>query len=423
MHLIGLGLSYRTAPIALREKASLSDQAARDVMRGLAGTGPIHEVVAISTCNRTELYLRADDGPRAEDAASGVLVEVTGISRSELECVRYVNRDERAAAHLLRVVASLDAMVLGESEIQGQVRSAFDRAREEGAVGPVLDQLFRIALETGKRVRSQTHIGAGSVSVASVAADLARGEGDLADRHALLIGAGSMGAATAKALVQAGVASCTVANRTVSTARDLADEIGGEGVSFDELDAQLARADIVISSTDAPHHILGHGEVERAMRARPGRPMVLIDIAVPRDLSPEIGSVPGVTLYDIDDLERVVEVNRSERMREAERAETIVLEEAARFIAWRRGLAVTPTIASLRSHAERIRSHEIRRMNGWFEGLSDDDRRRVEQLTKQVVNKLLHEPTVRLRDAAGAGEGVDHVETLRHLFGLESTAQ
>lgn len=421
MHLIGVGLSYRTAPIGLREKASLSDQAARRVMRALAADPAIHEVVAISTCNRTELYLRADDGPTAEQSACDALVEETGISRSELDCVRYVNREERTAAHLLRVIASLDAMVLGESEIQGQVRTAFERAREEGAVGPVLDQLFRMALETGKRVRTQTNIGAGAVSVASVAVDLARGESGLGDRRALLIGAGDMGAATACALLEAGVAECVVANRTVSTARDLADRIGGTGVAFDKLDDELARADIVVSSTDAPHHILGHGEVERAMRARPGRPMVLIDIAVPRDLAPEIGSVPGVTLYDIDDLERVVEVNRSERMREAERAETIVQEEAARFTEWRRGLAVTPTIASLRSHAERIRAHEIKRMNGWFDSLSDGDRKRVEQLTKQVVNKLLHEPTVRLRDAAGAGEGVDQVEALRHLFGLEST--
>jgi len=420
MHLIGIGLSYRTAPIALREKASLGDQAARHVLRDLADNESIHEVVALSTCNRTEIYLRAEDGPSAEAVACDALVKVTGISRTELDCVRYVNREERAAAHLLRVVASLDAMVLGESEIQGQVRGAFERAREEGAVGPVFDQLFRIALETGKRVRTQTHIGAGAVSVASVAADLARGERNLADCRALLIGAGDMGAATARALVQAGVASCTVANRTVSSARDLAEEIGAEGVGFDMLDEELARADIVVSSTDAPHHILGHGEVQRAMRARPGRSMVLIDIAVPRDLSPEIASVPGVTLYDIDDLERVVEVNRSERMTEAERAEAIVLEEAARFTAWRRGLVVTPTIASLRSHAESIRSREIDRMNGWFTSLSDDDRRRVEQLTNSIVNKLLHEPTVRLRDAAGAGEGVEHVETIRHLFGLES---
>lgn len=422
MTLVIVGLSYRTAPIEQREKASLTDTAARAVMRRLAGEESVAEAVAISTCNRTEVYVRTDDVTVAEGVISQALVEATGISHGELECTRYAYRDQRAVTHLFRVIASLDAMVIGESEIQGQVREAFERAREEESVGPVIDQLFRHAIETGRRVRTETSIGAGSVSVASVAVDLAiaGSSDDLADRHALLIGAGEMGAATAAALVQAGVGRLTVCNRTVSTARALASQIGGAGIAFDELDMALADADIVISSTDAPHHILGHGEVERAMRARPGRPMVLIDIAVPRDLSPDISDVPGVVLHDIDDLERVVEVNRTERMREALRAEEIVVAEVERFQNWQTGLTVTPTIASLRTHAEEIRSSEIKRMNGWWESLSQDDRARVEQLTNSIVNKLLHEPTVRLRDAAVDGDAVDHVETLRHLFGLEA---
>ncbi len=422
MNLVVVGLSYRTAPIEQREKASLTDTAARNVMRALASEPSVQETVAISTCNRTEIYARIDDGAAAEAAISSALVEVTGISHGELDCARYTYRDRRVVTHLLRVIASLDAMVIGESEIQGQVREAFERAREESSVGPVLDQLFRHAIATGRRVRTETAIGAGSVSVASVAVDLAMAdsEGVLGDRHALLIGAGEMGAATAAALVEAGVGRLTVCNRTVSTARALATEIGGAGISFDDLDAALADADIVISSTDAPHPVLGHADVERAMRVRPGRSMVLIDIAVPRDLSPDIAQVPGVTLYDIDDLERVVEVNRTERMREALRAEDIVLGEVERFQNWQKGLTVTPTIASLRTHAEEIRSGEIKRMNGWWESLSQDDRARVEQLTASIVNKLLHEPTVRLRDAAVDGDAVDHVETLRHLFGLET---
>ncbi len=422
MNLVVVGLSYRTAPIEQREKASLTDAAARFVMRALRSEPSVYEAVAISTCNRTEVYVRTEDGTAAEAAISQALVDATGISRGELECARYTYRDRRVVTHLLRVISSLDAMVIGESEIQGQVREAFERAREEDAVGPILDQLFRHAIATGRRVRTETAIGAGSVSVASVAVDLAiEGSPDhLSDRHALLIGAGEMGAATAAALVEAGVGRLTVCNRTVSTARRLATEIGGAGISFTDLDAALAAADIVISSTDAPHHILGHGDVERAMRARPGRPMVLIDIAVPRDLAPEISDVPGVVLHDIDDLERVVEVNRAERMREASHAESIVIAEVERFQNWQKGLTVTPTIASLRTHAEEIRATEIKRMNGWWESLSQDDRARVEQLTNSIVNKLLHEPTVRLRDAAVDGDAVDHVETLRHLFGLEA---
>lgn len=422
MTLVCVGLSYRTAPVEQREKASLTEAAARTVMRQLMAHDPILETVAISTCNRTEVYVRAEDGVEAEDAVSEALVNATGISAAELDCTRYAFRDRRAVTHLLRVISSLDAMVVGESEIQGQVRSAFERAREEDSVGPVLDQLFRHAIATGRRVRTETAIGAGSVSVASVAVDLAQDGGDeeLSKRHALLIGAGEMGAATAAALVEAGVGQLTICNRTVSTSRTLAAEIGGTGISFGELDAALAAADIVISSTDAPHHILTHTDVERAMRARPGRSMVLIDIAVPRDLAPDIADVPGVTLYDIDDLERVVEVNRSERVREAQRAESIVVSEVDRFQNWQKGLTVTPTIASLRTHAEEIRSGEIKRMNGWWESLSDNDRERVEQLTNSIVNKLLHEPTVRLRDAAVDGDAVEHVETLRHLFNLET---
>lgn len=422
MHLIAVGLSHRTAPVELREKAALSDSAARTALRALIGDPNILEAVAISTCNRTELYMRASDGAAAEEAACEALTGTSGIPRAEFDCVRYTHREERAVTHLLRVTASLDAMVIGESEIQGQVRAAFDRAREEDTVGPVLDNLFRKALETGKRVRTETQVSAGAVSVASVAVELARSGFDdaLSARRALLIGAGEMGAATARTLMAAGVRDLVVANRTVSTARELAAQIGGVGVSFDQLNDELALADIVISSTDAPHTILSHDDVEAAMRTRPGRQLVLIDIAVPRDLDPGIATIPGVTLHDIDDLERVVETNRADRMREADRAEEIVDDETRRFIEWRLGLTVAPTITSLRGHAEQIRSGEIAKINGAWESLSEADRARVEQLTNAIVNRLLHEPTVRLRAAVASGDAVEaHVESLRHLFALD----
>jgi len=421
MHLIVVGLSHRTAPVEQREKAALSDAAARGLVRALIGRADIHEAVALSTCNRTEVYVRADDSSVAEDAVCRALVEHTDISRAELDCARYAHREERAAVHLLRVASSLDAMVVGESEIQGQVRGAFDQAHEEDTVGPVLDNLFRKALETGKRVRHETAIGAGVVSVASVAVELAReAVVDLNARRALLIGAGDVAETTAAALVESGVRELVVANRTVSTARRLAERIGGEGVGFDRLPQELSGADIVISSTDAPHPILGHNDVEQAMRSRPGRPMVLIDIAVPRDLEPEIGAVPGVRLYDIDDLERVVEGNLNGRMREAEQAEVIVLGEARRFTEWRRALSVAPTIGSLRGIAETIRAGEVAKLAAHWESLSDVDRERVDQLTRSIVNKLLHEPTVRLRAAVAEGDGVAHVESLRHLFGIDA---
>ena len=420
MHLIVVGLSHRTAPVEQREKAALSDGAARTLLRALASDVGISEAVAISTCNRTEIYLRADDNAAAEEAACDAIVAHSEMSRHELDCARYAHRDERVAAHLLRVAASLDAMVVGESEIQSQVRMAFERAQEEGTVGPVLDNLFRKALETGKRVRTETGIGAGAVSVASVAVELAReAVTDLVERRVLLIGAGDVAEATASALVDSGVAELVVANRTISTARGLADRIGGQGVGFDRLAQELVAADIVISSTDAPHPLLDHDDVERAMRERPGRPMVLIDIAVPRDLEAEIASVPGVRLYDIDDLERVVEVNLNGRMREAELAEAIVLGEAGRFTEWRRTLSVVPTISALRERAEQIRTTELTRVAGQWESMSEADRDRVEQLTRSIVNTLLHEPTVRLRAAVAEGDGVAHLESIRHLFGVD----
>ena len=421
MHLIVVGLSHRTAPVEQREKAALTDGAARALLRTLVASDGISEAVALSTCNRTEVYARADDNAAAEEISCRAVVEHTGITRHELDCARYAHRDEKVAVHLLRVASSLDAMVVGESEIQGQVRQAFERAQEEGTVGPVLDNLFRKALETGKRVRHETGIGAGAVSVASVAVELAReAVTDFRERRALLIGAGDVAESTASALVESGVSNLVVANRTVSTARGLAERIGGEGVGFDRLAHELAEADIVISSTDAPHPLLGHDDVERAMRERPGRPMVLIDIAVPRDLEAEIAAVPGVRLYDIDDLERVVEVNRNGRAKVAEMAEGIVADEARRFTEWRRGLSVAPTIGSLRAMAEEIRLGELARVAGQWDAMSDTDRERVEQLTRAIVNKLLHEPTVRLRAAVAEGDGVAHLDSIRHLFGVES---
>jgi glutamyl-tRNA reductase len=421
MHLIVVGLSHRTAPVEQREKAALTDAAARGLVRSLVGRREIHEAVALSTCNRTEVYVRADDSSVAEEAVCSALVEHTGITRDELDCARYAHREERAAIHLLRVASSLDAMVLGESEIQGQVRDAFDQAHEEDTVGPVLDNLFRKALETGKRVRRETLLGAGVVSVARVAVELAReAVVDLTARRVLLVGAGEVAEATATALVEAGVGELAVANRTVSTARRLAERIGGEGVGFDRLAKELAAADIVISSTDAPHTILTHNDVEQAMRTRPGRPMVLIDIAVPRDLEPAIAAVPGVRLYDIDDLERVVERNLNGRIREAERAEIIVQGEARRFAEWRRTLSVAPTIGSLRDMAETIRAGEVAKVTSQLDSLTDADRERIEQLTRSIVNKLLHEPTVRLRAAVAEGDGFAHVESLRHLFGIDA---
>ena len=402
-----LGLSHKTSPVEQREKAALSDAGARLLLRELTASGEIREAVALSTCNRTEIYVTTPDPADAERVVAATLVARTTIAPGELACARYLLRDGRAAAQLFRVAASLDSMVVGESEIQGQVRSAWTLAAQEGACGPVLDRLFRQALEVGKRVRAATRIGAGAGSVSAAAVDLAERElGDLPGRRVLVVGAGRMAEATTLALVRHGVREVVVANRTVGRARALGGRVGGRGVGFERLADELGRADIVISSTDAPGVVLHPAQVAPVMSGRPGRPIVLVDISVPRDVDAGVADIAGVALFDIDDLERVVEANLNGRRVEAERGEGYVLAGVRAFDAWRAGLAAGPAISALRERAEEIRRAELDRLEGQWEGVSDADRRRLELLTSRIVNKLLHEPTVALRRAAeGAPAG------------------
>jgi glutamyl-tRNA reductase len=418
-HLIVVGLSHKTAPVEQREKASLGEAAVRSLLRDLAAGGAVDEAAALSTCNRTEVFAVAEEIGRAEEALCAALVDHSHIRRAELDCARYSHLEDRAAGHLFRVSSSLDSMVLGESEIQAQVRSAWQLAREEGVVGPVLNHLFRQAVETGKRVRHETRISEGAISVSSVAVELVREAlPDLAGRRALVIGAGKMAEATARAFMAAGLRDLVVANRTVGTAVALAERCGGRGIGFDQVGLELVAADIVVSSTDAPHVILARDDIARVMAARPERRMVLIDIAVPRDMDATIARVPNVELHDIDDLERVVEANLNGRAMEAERAERMVAGEIRRFAEWRQGLAVAPTISSLRERVEAIRRTELAKADAHWESLSQADRERLDALTSAIVNKILHEPTIRVRAAAETGEGLAHVESLRHLFDL-----
>jgi glutamyl-tRNA reductase len=421
MTLLALGLSHKTARVEQREKAALSEAETRSLLRDLLAAGVVAEAVALSTCNRTELYAAAPDPAAAEDALADALVAHTHISADELACASYVLRDDRAASQLFRVTSSLDSMVVGESEIQGQVRQAWQIAVEEGASGAILNQLFRQALEVGKQVRAQTRIGSGSASVSAVAVELAEEVlDDLPGRQVLLIGAGGMAESTARSLVAHGVHEVVVANRTAGAARELAGRVGGRGVGFDRLAHELHRADIVISSTDAPHAILRRPELEPVMAERAGRPMVIVDISVPRDVDAAVADLDGVALFDIDDLEGVVETNLNGRQREAERGEGFVIGAVQGFSAWRRGLAAAPAITSLHARGEEIRRAELARVEAQWEGLSDADRARVEALTKGIVSKLLHEPTVRVRAAAEGGDDLRHLESLRHLFGLEA---
>jgi glutamyl-tRNA reductase len=330
--LIVLGLSHRTAPVAQREKAVLDEPAARSLLAALRRDPAIREAAVLCTCNRTELFAVVADRLNGEAALARALVEHSAISADELASASYVHGERSAARHLFRVASSLDSMVLGESEIQGQVRAARELARAQRTLGPLLDRAFTQALRAGRRVRVQTHVAAGALSVSSVAVDLARTAlGDLGDRRALLIGAGRAAEATARALLGHGLAEVVVANRTPATARRLAARFGGRAAGLGTLAEEMTAVDVVISSTDSAKTIIDASTLARVLAAGRRRPLVIIDIAVPRDVDPRVGELRGVRLHNIDDIRRVAEANLNGRRREAARAELMIAEEVRRF--------------------------------------------------------------------------------------------
>src|SRR5439155_9177 len=351
--------------------------------------------------------LAAESGDEAERKAEAALLAL----EEELGPALYRLRDEAAALHLFRVAAGLDSMVPGEGEILGQVRGA----HEAGATGPILDRLFRHALHAGKKARTETAIGEGPASVSSAAAALAEQVvGDLRGRTVLVAGAGESGELAVKSLVARGATIAFVANRTVERAEELTQRFGGTALALADVEHDLQHADVVLSSTASPGWVLTREQVERTLRDRRGRPLFLIDLAVPRDLEPAIHERDGCYLYDIADLQAVVAETLAGRRREGERAEAIVAAEADRFREWQASLDVVPAIASLRAHAEEIRAAELERAK-----LSGAERRAAESVTAAVLNKLLHLPTIRMKQAAAAADGVIYADAVRHLFGLE----
>jgi glutamyl-tRNA reductase len=413
MSVLLVGISHRVAPVELRERVALGPEQADELARELAADGT--EAVCLSTCNRTELYLAGEDPAEPGERAVTALAERAGLDRDELRAVLYRLEDEAAGIHLFRVAAGLDSMVPGEGEILGQVRAAY----ESGRPGPLLDRLFSQALHAGKKVRSETAIGTSPASVSSAAAALAEQVfGDLSGCRVLLVGAGKIGELAARNLVSRGAEIAAVANRSVENAEQLAGRFGSRVVTLDEIPAELSRVDVVLSSTSASGHVLTKSQVAAALPARKGRPLFLIDIAVPRDLEPAIHDLDGCYLYDIDDLESVVAESLAGRRREAGRAEAIVLDEAEHFRAWQASRDVVPAIASLRAMAEEIRESELERVRSRLERLTEAERRAVEAVTSRIVDKLLHAPTVKMKEAAAGADGAVYADALRHLFGL-----
>ena len=394
MRLVLVGTSHHRAPVELRERVALEGEQARELAARLAEGG--HEVVCLSTCNRTELYLAAADAEQAERDAVAALAAL----EPEVEHALYRLRDQAAALHLFRVAAGLDSLVPGEGEILGQVRVA----HELGATGSLLDRVFRQALHSGRKVRAQTAIGESPASVSSAAAALAEQVfGDLHGRSILLLGAGKVSGQAARNLSSRGAEIAFAANSKTEPA---------------DIEELLAAVDVVIASTSSRDFVLDAATVGRALAGRRGRPLLLVDLAVPRDLDPEIHDLDGCYLYDIDDLEMIVADTLTGRRKEAERAESLVAAEAEKFHEWHAALDVVPAIASLRARAEEIREAELRKADALLGRLDESQRKAVESITAQIVNKLLHLPTVRMKQAAAAADGVLYAEAVRHLFGL-----
>ncbi len=417
--LLALGVSHKTAPLDLRERLALTEGRAAGVLRELTAGAGIHEAAAISTCNRTELYLVVSDPVEAESTGLGVLTREAGIRPTELLGHLYSLRAEEAARHLLRVTAGLDSMILGEAEVQGQVKRAYELALVEGATGPVLNRLFRGALAAGGRARAETGIGEKGVSVPSVAVELARRAlGDLSQRRVLVVGAGETAELVARALTARGVRTVFVANRHYDRAIGLAQRFAGEAVRFEQLPEQLAEADIVVTATNSPHHIVERDGLAQVMAGRE-RPLLAIDIAVPRDVEPGCREVDGVSVYDIDDVQQIVERNASGREAEARRAGQIIEVELDRFEQWLAALEVVPTISAMRERGDEIVRRVLAENEGRWESLGEADRERLEAMAKAIASRLLHEPTLRMRRSAGTDEAYLYVSALRELFGLD----
>jgi glutamyl-tRNA reductase len=404
MTLALIGVNYKTAPIELRERIAISRDDLMEATRALAAVEGVMECMIVSTCNRVELVV-AIESPDAD--LTGFLHHHFGLERALLEPHIYQQRDRDAVRHVFRVAASLDSMVVGEPQILGQVKEAFAVARAAGTVAGQLEHLLQSAFAAAKKVRTETEIGSSSVSIASVAVDLAKKIfGSLQGRTVFLVGAGKMSELAARHLVQQGAGAILVSNRTDERARRMADQFNGRVIPYEQLYEAASEADIVISSTGAPHPIFRREHGQAFMQRRRNRPMFFIDIAVPRDVDPAMGKLEGVFVYDIDDLQAVAAAHMAERSREASEAETLIAAEVERFQQKQRTVSAAPAIVALQRHAEEIRLAELRRIQARLGGLSAEQLAAVEALTRGLVNKFLHPPMQALKQAARDGDQV-----------------
>ena len=409
-----VGASHRTAPVDLRERLALPPESAREALKRLL---PYGEALILSTCNRTEIYVVS----REVRASAAMLANLRTLDPEDLLAVCYTLRDEEVVLHLLRVAAGLDSMVLGETQILGQVRDAFDAATAAGTVGRVLSRVLPLALEVGKRARSETAISRRALSPSSVAVDLARQTlGDIRPLVALVIGAGDAGRAVARSLKAAGVTRILVTNRSAEPATFLAGSVGGETLPYADLPNALTDADIIIAATGASDHVLPASLVAPALQKRGGRPLLCIDIAMPRDIDPGVGELPGVVLYNVDDLEAVCAENLRDRKSEIASVEAIVGEGLADYREWKAVEPLVPTIGALYQRAEVIRRTEVARTVPRLAHLSDEDHEMIDVMTAAIVRRILHAPVAALRARGGDPRAPELAELAQELFDLSS---
>jgi len=414
-----IGINHKTAPVELRECMAFSQEDAATAIDALRRVAAIQEVLLYSTCNRVELLMVADDRSQAIDAAKQLLSDFNSIPVAAFEGSLYVHANDDAVRHLFRVAASLDSMVVGEPQILGQIKDAYREAALAKSAGVILNRLMHRAFFIAKRVRTETGIGDRAVSISYAAVELARKIfGSLEDKRVLLIGAGEMAELAVEHLIRHQVRETRVANRTFENGLELARRFNGQAIRFEEIPEHLRTVDIIISSTGAPGFVITRDVVKSAIRARRNRPIFFIDIAVPRDVDPEINRLDNAYVYDIDDLKGVIEENIDDRQKEAVKGERIVDEAVIRFREWHEALEVVPTIVALRAKLDGMAEAEIRR-TVQAQGMSTEDALALQRMMASFINKALHDPTMYLKRNGMLGDRSLHIDTVRKLFKLD----
>ncbi len=418
--LVVVGVNHKTTPVEVRERLAFTAGTMEGSLQQLVGNPEIVENLILSTCNRVEIYARVSDGDRGIQLLKEFICNYHGLSNRDLDKFFYSYRNEAAVEHLFRVSSSLDSMVLGEAQVLGQVKDAYSTARALRSTGMLLNQLFEKAFNVAKKVREETGISEGGISISSAAVELARKIFEDLDNHSImLVGTGEMAELAAKHLISYGVKTVYVASRTYDRAVNLAQTLNGCALDFEAFKKELHRADIVITSTAAPRFIISRDLVEQAIHQRKNKPMFLIDIAVPRDIEPEVNDLENVYLYDIDDLQTVVSANIKEREKEAENAMHIITTEVEKFNRWMVSLDAVPTIVEMRSRAETIRKRELEKALKKIPQLTSQDQNVLEQMSRAIINKILHKPTVNLKKKTESQEGHFYLKAIRHLFHLD----